>query len=210
MPPRRDEQEYQQKRQQIIDAALHVFAGKGFEKATNRDIARQAGVASPGLIYHYFKDKADLFRQVMHERAPVLQLLDRGDDLMDLPPRVVLTTIGTAFLQTMRNRHAISMIKMMLGEAVRRPAVAEMMANVGPARGIAFVARYLTHQMEKGTLKKVDASVAARCFMGPLAAHVIMREVFTLPDSASISDEVMLQTTVEIFLRGMEFQYPKP
>lgn len=62
MSPRRDAGEYESKRQQIIDAALHVFASKGFEKATNKDIADEAKIASPGLIYHYFKDKGDLFK----------------------------------------------------------------------------------------------------------------------------------------------------
>ena len=64
MPPR-DEQDYEARRQQIIDGALQVFASEGFEKATNKDIARAAHINSPGLIYHYFKDKTDLFRQVI-------------------------------------------------------------------------------------------------------------------------------------------------
>ena len=64
MPPR-DESDYEQRRQQIIDGALQVFASKGFERATNKEIARAAKVRSPGLIYHYFKDKGDLFQQVV-------------------------------------------------------------------------------------------------------------------------------------------------
>ncbi|HCF29675.1 MAG TPA: TetR family transcriptional regulator, partial [Cyanobacteria bacterium UBA11049] len=47
MPPR-DEQDFEVKRQQIIDGALQVFASKGFEKATNKDIAAAAGIGSPG------------------------------------------------------------------------------------------------------------------------------------------------------------------
>jgi TetR/AcrR family transcriptional regulator, mexJK operon transcriptional repressor len=204
MSPRRDEQEYESKRQQIIDAALHVFASKGFEKATNKDIAGEAKIASPGLIYHYFQDKADLFRQVIQERAPILQLLDHGDDLMDLPPREALTMIGSAFLKMIENRHAVSMIKMVLGEATRRPAVAEMMSRIGPARGLAFLSHYLSHQMEIGALKKVDPNAAARCFIGPLAGYLLTREVFVVPGADSISPELMLQTTIDIFLKGLE------
>src|SRR5687767_4051784 len=204
MSPRRDEQEYEKRKQQIIDAALHVFASRGFEKATNRDIARQAGVASPGLIYHYFKDKADLFTQVIHERAPVLQLLDHSDDLMEMPPREALTMIATAFLKMLDNRHAVSMLKMVFGEAVRRPAVAEMMTRVGPARGLAFITRYLDRQMEKGNLKRMDPNAAARCFIGPLAGYILTRELFVVPDASAITPELMVQTTVDIFLNGLE------
>src|SRR5687768_11642196 len=204
MSPRRDEQEYEKRKQQIIDAALHVFASRGFEKATNRDIAKQARIASPGLIYHYFKDKADLFTQVIHERAPVLQLLDHSEDLMDLEPREALTLIATAFLKMLDNRHALAMLKMILGEATRRPAIADMMTKVGPARGLAFISRYLAHQMDKGTLKRLDPDAAARCFIGPLAGYILTRELFVVPGASSISPEVMVQTTVEIFLHGME------
>src|SRR5436190_1207531 len=44
------------RREQIIDAAMHVFAQKGFTKATNKDIAHEAGI-TPGLIYYYFESK---------------------------------------------------------------------------------------------------------------------------------------------------------
>ena len=50
--PSRDEQDFEERRQQIIDGALEVFSEKGFEKATNKDIAEAAGIGSPGLIYH--------------------------------------------------------------------------------------------------------------------------------------------------------------
>ena len=204
MSPRRDEQEYESRRQQIIDAALHVFARKGFEKATNKDVAEEARIASPGLIYHYFKDKADLFQQVIQERAPVLQLLDHSDDLMEMPPREALTMVATAFLKMLDNRHAVSMLKMVLGEATRRPAVAEMMSRIGPARGLAFLARYLSHQMDKGTLRRMDPDAAARCFIGPLAGYVLTREVFVVPGASPISPDLMVRTTVDIFLHGME------
>ena len=89
MPPR-DEQEREARRQQIMDAALEVFASKGFERATNKDIAQAANIKSPGLIYHYFKDKFDLLRNIVLQRAPAIQLLSHADDLMELPPREAL------------------------------------------------------------------------------------------------------------------------
>jgi AcrR family transcriptional regulator len=48
------------RREQIIDAALQVFAKIGFARATNSEIAREAGNMTPGLIYYYFKSKEDL------------------------------------------------------------------------------------------------------------------------------------------------------
>ena len=202
MPPR-DDEDYESKRQQIIDGALQVFAGKGFENATNKDIAAAAGIGSPGLIYHYFKDKTDLFRQVVEQRAPVLQLISHGEELLDRPPREVLTAFGNSFVKMLDNRTSIAVFKVMLAESIRRPAVAEAFNRVGPGRGFAFLATYLAHQMERGTLRRMDPGAAVRCFMGPFLAFVLTREVFVQPDAPTLKPETMVTTAVEVFLNGM-------
>jgi AcrR family transcriptional regulator len=201
--PSRDEQEFEDRRQQIIDGALAVFSEKGFEKATNKDIAEASGIGSPGLIYHYFKDKSDLFRQVVEQRAPVLQLISRGETMMDTPPREVLTLFGTAFIQMLGNRTAISLFKLILNEAVRHPMVADMFNKIGPGRGFAFLTRYLAHQMDIGALRHADPGAAVRCFVGPLLAYMVTREIFRQPDAATLSPETMVNTLVETFLHGM-------
>jgi AcrR family transcriptional regulator len=201
--PTRDEQDFELRRQQIIDGALEVFAEKGFERATNKDIAEAAGIGSPGLIYHYFKDKGDLFQQVLEQRAPVLQLLNRSESLMDMPPREALTLFGGTLLNTLDNRSARALFRLILGEAVRRPMVAEMLNTIGPGRGFTFLSRYLAQQMDKGVLRRTDPGAAARCFVGPLIAYVLTREVFKQPDSATLGAETMVATAVAMFLEGM-------
>ena len=201
--PSRDEQDFELRRQQIIDGALEVFAEKGFEKATNKDIAEAAGIGSPGLIYHYCKDKSDLFRQVLEQRAPMLQLLNRSESLMDMPPHEALTLFGKTFLNTLENRPARSLFRLILGEAVRRPMVAEMLNTIGPGRGFAFLSRYLARQMDEGVLRRADPGAAARCFVGPLIAYILTREVFKQADSDTLGAETMVATAVEMFLEGM-------
>lgn len=206
MPPTRDEQDYERKRQQIIDGALHVFAHKGFEKATNKDIAEAAGIGSAGLIYHYFKDKSDLFRQVVEQRVPILQVLHHSEEMMSAPPEEVLTQFATAMLYITRDRRMVPLIRLLLGEALRRPMVADMFNKIGPTRGFKFLTSYLEHQMDQGVLRRMDPGAAARCFVGPLLAFLFTREVFPLPDARDLSVETMIRTTVDVFLRGMRVE----
>src|SRR5436190_4459703 len=149
MPPR-NEQDYEERRQRIIDGALQVFASRGFEQATNKEIAAAAGIGSPALIYHYFKDKSDLFRQVLEHRVPLLQLLARPDELMALPPAEALARFGRAYLQIMDRPESIALLKLILGEAIRRPQVAQMFTAAGPNRALRFLGEYLQQQMEVG------------------------------------------------------------
>ena len=55
------------KRRRILDAAVKVFAEKGFFQARVSDIARMAGVAD-GTIYLYFKNKDDLLISIFEEK----------------------------------------------------------------------------------------------------------------------------------------------
>jgi TetR/AcrR family transcriptional regulator, mexJK operon transcriptional repressor len=202
MPPR-DDQDFELRRQQIIDGALDVFASKGFEVATNKDIAEAANIGSPGLIYHYFKDKADLLRHVVEQRAPVFRLLTQIDELIDLPPRQALPRFADAFVQTIHNPTALAMGKLILGEATRRPMVADVVNAVGPGRIFPLLARYMQHQMDAGRLRRMDPGAAARCFFGPLLGYLLTREVFKQPDSRTLTPEAMAATLVDIFLDGM-------
>ncbi|MCX5710222.1 MAG: TetR/AcrR family transcriptional regulator [Candidatus Omnitrophica bacterium] len=51
----------------IIAAAEHVFALKGYHKATIQDIARQAQYAT-GTVYLYFEDKNSLYFSIIEEK----------------------------------------------------------------------------------------------------------------------------------------------
>lgn len=200
----RTKKQFEDRRQQIIDGALEVFASKGFEKATNKDIAKAAGIGSPGLIYHYFKDKWDLFQQIVTERTPVIQLLQESESLMDQPPDQVLAHFARTILDTTTNPVTLSLVRLMLGEAMRRPQLAQLVYNTVSSRVLSFIERYLAHQMERGTLRPVDPRAAARTFMGPLLAYIFIHDLFQLSDPQDLSRETMATTTVDIFLQGLQ------
>ena len=59
------------KRARILDAAIKVFAERGFHTATVAEIARAAGVAD-GTIYLYFKGKDDLLLRLFDEKMTAI------------------------------------------------------------------------------------------------------------------------------------------
>jgi AcrR family transcriptional regulator len=202
MPPR-DDQEYEQRRQQIIDGALTAFADKGFEKATNKDIAEAARIGSPGLIYHYFEDKIDLLHQVILARMPLLQLLDSAESILDGPPEEVLPVMMTAMMRAYNQWPTMAVAKVVLAESMRNPRVARMVSEIGPARGLRLIAGYLERQMDAGRLRRGDPHAAARVFVGPILAYVVTRHVFEQPEAEAITPEAMAQAAVDSFLNGM-------
>lgn len=67
-------QERGAKRSRIVDAAIRVFADRGFHRATVAEVAREANVAD-GTIYLYFKNKDDLLATLFEERMAELNEL---------------------------------------------------------------------------------------------------------------------------------------
>src|SRR5688572_24745215 len=60
------------RRQRILEAAIHAFAAGGFEGASTREIAEAAGVTDPLLFYH-FKSKAELYYAAVHDQLEKLR-----------------------------------------------------------------------------------------------------------------------------------------
>lgn len=56
------------RKQEIIDVAMKVFAEKGYEATTMKDIAKEAGVVA-GLCYHYFQNKHELYQTAVTQYA---------------------------------------------------------------------------------------------------------------------------------------------
>ena len=65
-------------RQKVLDAARGLFAERGYEPATIRDIAKGAGM-STGAVFANFQDKAELFEAVLTEdMAGLAQVMKQG------------------------------------------------------------------------------------------------------------------------------------
>ena len=199
-----EEPENADRRQQIIEAALKVFSTKGFHKATNKDIAQAAGGISPGLIYWYFKDKEDLFLSIIRERAAIFQLADHPERLMELPPREGLALIGRTYLSIFKVPGNVAIIRIMVGEAIRFPQIAEMFYKQVARRFLGLLSQYLQHQVDLGRLRPHDTLIAARSFLGMFVVNVVTREIMRDPVAMATPDEQLIATVLDIFLGGLE------
>jgi AcrR family transcriptional regulator len=191
-----------ERREQILKAAFEEFAAKGFKGATIKSIAEAAGLQSPALIYWYFPDKEALFREVLRSQVPVLRAVADPAPIMDLPPEEVLPRLGRAYFAF--EQFDVRMLQLMVGEAVRRPEVAEMFIRNGPGKILEFLKIYLEHQIELGRLKPHDARSSARAFIGMLMPQLAGQLFFPALLEDGLTDEEHLKTAVNIFLEGLK------
>jgi AcrR family transcriptional regulator len=187
--PNKRELQAQERRKQLISTALKLFAEKGMENTTIKDIAVEAGVAQ-GLIYHYFRSKEELFYAIIGEFNPLPEMSEILVGAQDRPANEVLTRAVLRVRELLAERG--DLVRVMLREAFTRP---EMLRGIRMLQAVAtgLLTRYLTARIEAGELRQHDPEISARMLMGTVAA-------LFLSDAAT---EANLRKTVATLLCGI-------
>jgi AcrR family transcriptional regulator len=194
------------RRQQILEGALRVFSKHGFHKASIKMIAREAGIKSSALIYHYFEDKKALLEAIVRENTPLgkLPLIDEKirSEMMDIPPEVALPQLMKMILSTQQNPEVIGLIRIFMSEAVRMPEVAEAAYDMQQLN-LDLLAAYLKRQIELGRLRPHNPEVSARVLISTLLINFLATHVFTKLAAGFGDPDAYVDQVVAIFLNGL-------
>ena len=104
------------RRRQILDAAVRVFARQGFNACRVSDIAREANVAY-GLVYHYFDSKDEVLNELFVERWSLLLQAIEEIDSRPVAPREKLDAVAGFIIDSYR--HDPELMKVIIIEVTR-------------------------------------------------------------------------------------------
>jgi AcrR family transcriptional regulator len=105
------------KRRTILDAAIHVFARRGFHHCRVSDVADEAGVAY-GLVYHYFDSKEEILNTLFLERWQImLDAIREIDERQDIPARDKLYLVASFIIDSYQ--HEPELMKVIIVEVTR-------------------------------------------------------------------------------------------
>ena len=163
---------------EIVQAALDVFAERGFAAARLDDIARRAGV-SKGALYLYFETKEDLFRAVVAQAiAPNLQIVFSA--IAGHPgPFAALLQLMAARVSVLVARPAVGgVLKMVVGEARNFPELARVWHDEVVAHALGALAAAIAAAQARGEVRDGDPRMFALQIISPILVGVIWRETF--------------------------------
>jgi AcrR family transcriptional regulator len=176
-----------EKRRQILDAAVLVFAREGFHGCRVSDIADEAGVAY-GLVYHYFSSKDEILDTLFLERWNLLLEAIAAVDSGDLPPREKLYEIASFIVESYR--HDPELMKVIIVE-VTRAANSFGRRHLEKIReAYALIAGIVAQAQEAGELRDdITPDFAAMAFYGAIE-QVLTGWIFdVLPGAPQDYDE---------------------
>lgn len=193
--------------ERLLEVAREVFLERGI-RATTLEVAQRAG-ASEGVIFHRFKSKDALFRAAMRFEAREL-------------PGLLLTTLQTEAEKDLEIRETLIRIASVMIELGRTALPLLMMSWSNPNAGAAHCAEehsgfrelikhfaaYFEARMSEGKLRRVDAEILARTFMGA-THHYCLTQIFAEESGVlPLPEGMYIREFVDLLLKGAEPSRP--
>lgn len=170
----RKERITEQRKAQLLDAALAVFARKGYGEATMPDIAQEAGVAV-GTIYNYYQSKRDLLVSIVKTYVitePFVDLLEHSMEADDL------TFVNSVIEDRLRfGFEDLERFLFLMYELQRAPDLREQFAEqvLGPV--LELPERYLESRIASGAFRPLNARITVRAMVGTVIGFLLLNRI---------------------------------
>ena len=182
----------------LIQAATTLFAKKGFNGTTTKEIARAAGI-SEALVFKHFPTKRALYAAILAEKVTISELLSAIEEsAKKRDDRRVFTLIAGY-----RIRPGVdpTLLRLLLFSALEGHELSDMFFGKHHKVFYDHLAAYIHTRVGDGAFRQVDPLLAARAFIGMVVHHRLLHEIFGVPIDRPYDDTV--STYVDIFLQGL-------
>jgi AcrR family transcriptional regulator len=154
------------KRRLILDAAIRVFAERGFHHCRVSDVADEAGVAY-GLVYHYFGSKEEILNQVFSERWQLMLDAIAEIDRQEVGVRDKLYMVASFIIDSYR--HEPDLMKVIIVEVTRAANTFGRHHLDKIREAYAMIAAIVEAARREGAFKEdISAEFASLCFYGAI------------------------------------------
>jgi len=196
----------EQRRKDILEAALQVFGEKGYYKTKIEDIAVLAGVAH-GTVYRYFPSKSALAMEIIGSRGATgfLETLGR-DSLKEIRPAELLGLIAEKYYGNLNER--LPLMRFQMAEAVSNPDLGRSYYRTLLHRLIAEIEEIVREYQRRGELKKGDPFLYGHIFYGLLFSLLYCQEMLFGKEVTRINVQEIIPRVVDIFLHGVASPLP--
>jgi AcrR family transcriptional regulator len=188
----------QERQAGLIAAAAALFAAKGFNGTTTREIAKAAGV-SEALVFKHFPTKRALYAAILAEKVSVDELLGAVEESAKKRDdrRVFMLIAG------FRIRPGVdpTLLRLLLFSALEGHELSDIFFAKHHKVFYDHLAAYIRLRIDEGAFRDVDPLLAARAFIGIVVHHRLLHEIFGVPMHRSHDETV--STYVDVFLNGL-------
>ncbi|HEY3196523.1 MAG TPA: TetR/AcrR family transcriptional regulator [Nitrospirales bacterium] len=182
----------------IIFAAAELFAAKGFNGTTTREIAKTAGI-SEALVFKYFPTKRALYAAILAEKVQISQLMDNVEAAAEKRDDARVFTLVARF--RIHRGADPSLLRLLLFSALEGHELSDMFFRKRHRVFYEYLAGYIRRRCQEGAFRCLDPLLAAQAFVGMIVYHRILHEIFKV--ALHCTPEEAVAGYVELFLDGL-------
>ena len=190
--------------QEILDAALKVFAERGYRNTRLEDIGDAAGVTK-GAIYHYFANKEELLlRAIEHRRE---EALGRIEDVLrdkNAPVSTRLRLVVRRWFGSVPEERLAVVTLLVQGIAHEAPDAFRRWLAGGPTSSAKLIASLIREGQARGEFRAdADADVAARMLISGLLQQTVWQQYATDVPDLAVAQDRLVDSALELFLHSL-------
>lgn len=186
-------------KQRILDAAQRLFASRGYNGTTTRDLAAKAGVAE-GTLFRHFENKKAILVEVATQGW--VELLT--DLLTELSEMGSYKAVAQVMRRRMMRMHKnADMMRVCFMEAQFHPDLRDRIQSEVIAKMSDVAEAFFETAMERGIYRRTNPKVVARVFLGMFAVAGFSDETIMEPGASLKDVQDMAEGIADIFLNGV-------
>ncbi|MEQ8540706.1 MAG: TetR/AcrR family transcriptional regulator [Coleofasciculus sp. D1-CHI-01] len=186
-------------KQRILDAAQRLFASRGYNGTTTRDLAAKAGVAE-GTLFRHFENKKAILVEVATQGW--VELLT--DLLTELSEMGSYKAVAQVMRRRMLRMHEnADMMRVCFMEAQFHPDLRDRIQSEVIAKMSDVAEAFFETAMERGIYRRTNPKVVARVFLGMFAVAGFSDETIMEPGASLKDVQDMAEGIADIFLNGV-------
>jgi AcrR family transcriptional regulator len=188
---------------EILDAALKIFAEKGFAGARMDDIAKRAGVTK-GTIYLYFENKDAVFKTLVRDSiGATLTTVTESARNFEGPVRPLLCFALGQMVQLLTTSDRVVLPKIIIAESGNFPELARFYRTEIVEKGLGLMTGLIERGIAQGEFRELPPQHVARLCIAPVLLGAIWRVTFGRFDTEPFDYEGLIETHLDVLFRGL-------
>lgn len=194
---------------EILEAALDLFAEKGFAATKLTEVAKRAGV-SKGTVYLYYESKEALFQALVKEMVlPHIEQSEYTVDEYEGATADLMSGMVQFWLDNVIHTKVCGIPKLVIAEAKNFPEIAKFYIDNVVARGTALIERILQRGIDRKEFDIKDIHHSARAVLAPMIFAAIWEQSLAPFDKQPYDVDKYMKAHLDIILNGLLVKHNK-
>lgn len=186
---------------QIADIAAGLFAKKGFNGVTTREIARAARV-NEAILFRHFPTKEAIYTEIIDRKIRLKpEMLDVDIDADAMDDAELFRLVARLFFQQIEEDNTF--LRLMLFSALEDHKLADLFLKSRTSFVFDFLLKHVTKRVRSGAFRDIRPAVIVESFLGMFFHYFLSHKLFRIPKKFQVSKDEAIDNFVKIFMEGV-------